>query len=130
MSLKVLLDMAVFKYYSYTSFQVLHASANDCNFYILQRHGNGNINTVDNSNSLAILENVAMQIKTDRSQIRLQSNRNTIKFILQKDTSLVHSKGKDEFCYRLRQHAGIAAGLNIKISSIRLVKVDGYKCEL
>ena len=97
MSLKVLLDMAVFKYYSYTSFQVLHASANDCNFYILQRHGNGNINTVDNSNSLAILGNVAMQIKTDISQIRLQSNRNTIKFILQKDTSLVHSKEKMSF---------------------------------
>ena len=30
----------------------------------------------------------------------------------------------------MRQYAGIAAGLNIKISSIRLVKVDGYKCEL
>ena len=92
MSLKVLLDMAVFKYYSYSSFHVLHASANDRNFYILQRHVNADINTVDNSNSLAMLGNVAMQIKTDISQIRLQSNRKTITFILQKDTSLVHSK--------------------------------------
>ena len=92
-----MLDMAVFKYYSYTKFQVLHAFANDCNFQILQRHGNGNINTVDNGNSLAILGNVAMQIKTDISQMRLQSNRKTIKFILQKDTSLVHSKEKMSF---------------------------------
>ena len=89
--------MAVFKYYSYSSFHVLHVFANDCNFYILQRHGNGDINTVDNSNSLAMLGNVAMQIKTDISQIRLQSNRKTIKYILQKDTSLVHSKEKMSF---------------------------------
>ena len=89
--------MAVFKYYSYSSFHVLHAFANDCNFYILQRHGNGDINTVHNSNSLAMLRNVPMQIKTDISQIRLQSNRKTIKFILQKETSLVHSKEKMSF---------------------------------
>ena len=89
--------MVLFKYYSYSSFHVLHAFANDCNFYILQRHGNADINTVDNSNSLGMLGNVAMQIKTDISQIRLQSNRNTIKFILQKDTSLVHSKEKMSF---------------------------------
>ena len=84
--------MAVFKYYSYSSFYVLHAFANDRNFYILQRYVNADINTVDKSNSLAMLGNVAMQIKTDISQIRLQSNRKTITFILQKDTSLVHSK--------------------------------------
>ena len=89
--------MAVFEYYSYSSFHVLHGFANDCNFYFLQRHGNGDINTVDNSNSLAMLGNVAMQIKTDISQIRLQSNKKTIKFILQKDTSLVHSKEKMSF---------------------------------
>ena len=89
--------MAVFKYYSYSSFHVLHAFANDRNFYILQRHVNADINAVDNSNSLAMLGNVAMEIKTDISQIRLQSNRKTIKFILQKDTSLVHSKEKMSF---------------------------------
>ena len=89
--------MAVFKYYSYSSFHVLHAFANDCNFYILQRHGNGDINTVDNSNSLAMLGNAAMQIKTDISQIRLQSSRKKIKLLLQKDTSLVHSKEKMSF---------------------------------
>ena len=65
MSLKVLLDMALFKYYSYSSFHVLHAFANDRNFYILQRHVNADINAVDNSNSLAMLGNVAMEIKTD-----------------------------------------------------------------
>ena len=89
--------MALFKYYSYSSFHVLHAFANDRNFYILQRHVNADINAVDNSNSLAMLGNVAMEIKTDISQIRLQSNRKTIKFILQKDTSLVHSKEKMSF---------------------------------
>ena len=98
--------MAVFKYYSCTSFQVLHAIANDCNFYILQRHSNKDINTVDNSNSLAILGNVAMQVKTDISQIRSESNRKTIKFNLQKDTSLVHSKEKMIFatgCDRMQE---------------------------
>ena len=98
--------MAVFKYYSCTSFQVLHAFANDCNFYILQRHSNKDINTVGNSNSLAILGNVAMQIKTDISQIRSQSNRKTIKFNSQKDTSLVHSKEKMIFatgCDRMQE---------------------------
>ena len=89
--------MAAFKYYSCTSFQVLHTFANDCNFYILQRHSNKDINTVGNSNSLAILGNVAMQIKTDISQIRSESNRKTIKFNSQKDTSLVHSKEKMGF---------------------------------
>ena len=98
--------MAVFKYYCCTSFQFLHAFANDCNFYILQRHSNKVINTVDNSNSLAILGNVAMQIKTDISQIRSQSNRKTIKFNSQKDTSLVHSKEKMVFatgCDRMQE---------------------------
>ena len=52
---------------------------------------------MDNSNSLAILGNVAMQIKTDTSQIMSRSNRKTIKFISQKDTSLVHSKEKNSF---------------------------------
>ena len=98
--------MALFKYYSYASFHVLHAFANDRNFYILQRHVNADINAVDNSNSLAMLGNVAMEIKTDISQIRLQSNRKTIKFILQKDTSLVHSKEKMSFatgCHSMQE---------------------------
>ena len=98
--------MAVFKYCSCTSFQVLHAFANDCNFYILKRHSNKDINTVDKSNSLAIFGNVAMQIKTDISQIRSQSNRKTIKFNSQKDTSLVHSKEKMIFatgCDRMQE---------------------------
>ena len=117
--------MTVFKYYTYTSFQVLHAFANDCNFYILQKHGNRDMNTVDNSNSLAILGNVAMQIKTDISQIRSQSNlycRKKIK-IYNKIYNKIYIaerhfispfKRKDHFCYKLQPHAGIAAGPNIK----------------
>ena len=96
--------MAVFKYYSCTSFQVLHTFAND--FYILQRHSNKDINTVGNSNSLAILGNVAMQVKTDISQIRSELNRKTIKFNLQKGNSLVHWKEKMIFatgCDRMQE---------------------------
>ena len=121
--------MAAFKYYSCTSFQVLHTFANDCNFYILQRHSNKDINTVGNSNSLAILGNVAMQIKTDISQIRSESNRKTIKFNSQKDTSLVHSKEKMIFV-QAATASGIAAGPNMKINNIRSLEVDGYQCEL
>ena len=61
--------MTVFKHYSCTSFQVLHAFANECMLYILQRRGNGEIKpsghfiTVDNS--LSILVNTAIEIKTD-----------------------------------------------------------------
>ena len=61
---------------------------------------------MDKSNSLAIFGNVAMQIKTDISQIRSQSNRKTIKFNSQKDTSLVHSKEKMGFatgCDRMQE---------------------------